>query len=246
MARSVGYVGFVGILTGVRPGLSLSLNGRRCYSTSKSIRRIVKYYGYYLAVLFRLRPSIASRLQKYILPKEGRTLPTLAELIWEFPSITTTTCYITACDGDRTTILEKDVSTARVRSDINLITVTNHDQACERDSTDATPNPTVPLASLSRSAPRGPFNESIDRKKCLENRWRITSTLRRNGGCEKDCITMEDLKKWMVMYPTANGITNFAATMDPKEGEIVWCRRWIVPFVEPEDSKSDRMSFLSE
>ncbi|KAE9986365.1 hypothetical protein EG328_005868 [Venturia inaequalis] len=221
VARSIGYVGLVGILTGVRPGLSLSLNSRNRFKQSGSIRRNFKYYGSQLAILFRLRPSIASRLREYILPKEGKLLPTLAELNSEFPSITTTSCYVVACDGDITTVFEKDVSTAHIISDTAFIIVTNHDQSCESGNVDVKPSAIVPAERVSQIA-----NTSINRKQVLENRWRRNSL-----SCKEDCATIEDLQAWMVMYPTANNETQFAAIMDPKEGEIAWCRRWTEPLV---------------
>lgn len=242
VARSVGYVGFVGILTGVRPDFSLSLNFRGCHNNSDSIWANVKYYGNHLSVLMGFRPSIASRLREYIIPREGKILPTLEEFASRLPSTTTTACYITACDGDVTTILEKDLNTAQIRSACNFVTVTNHDQACERD---------ISLTSGSTNSSQSNdtddiLDESIDRKSCLENRWRTTSTLRRKGSRKEDCVTIEDLQKWMGMYPTVNECTHFAAIMDPKEGDVVWCRRWMEPFVGPENAKFDRGALLSD
>lgn len=242
VAKSVGYVALVGIFTGVKPGLSLSLNSRCCYKRSRSTRRNVKYFVNHLAVVFRLRPPIASRLRKYMLPKEGRALPTLAELTSEFPSITTTTCYLIACDGDKTTVFEKDVNKAQIRSSTDFIAVTNHDQACESDNTKAGAIATVTSQPVSRIANSGHLAETIDRKKCLEDWWRLNSILHCDESCEDDCITMEDLQTLMETHPTANDHTHFAAMMDPKEGEIVWCRRWIDLLEE----LSDRGSLLGE
>ncbi|QDS76125.1 hypothetical protein FKW77_006855 [Venturia effusa] len=226
VARSIGHVGLVGILTGVRPGLSLSPNARECRCGPLARMGNVKYHGNRLAVLLGLRPSIASRLRKYLLPKEGRILPTLAEITSTFPAVTTTACYMIACDGDKTTVFEKDVNTATIRSDTTMITVTNHDQACECTDADglSIDNPSL--------VHRGSHENSFWRKRCLEQSWKSLLPQRSSVRPEPCCINFEDVERLMVTHPTANSWTQFAAIMDPRDGKIAWCRRWLQPPVK--------------
>jgi hypothetical protein len=207
--------------------LSLSLNFRGHHNNSNFRWSNLKYYGNHLVVLLGFRPSIASRLREYLLPKSGKTLSNLAEITTKLPSTTTTACYIIACDGDTTTIFEKDLATAQVRSHTEFITATNHDSSCESDTT----HPYHP-SNLAYQDPTGMSDliaDSIDRKECVKNRW--TNAVKKGYWAmgEPVCVTVEDVQKWMVSYPTVNECTHYAVIMDPKEGEIVWCRRWKKP-----------------
>jgi hypothetical protein len=207
--------------------LSLSLNFRGHHNNSESRWANFKYYGNHLAVLLGFRPSIASRLRGYLLPKSGKKLPDIAEIITKLPSTTTTACYIITCDGDTTTIFEKDLATAQVHSDTEFITATNHDSSCESDNT----HPYHP-SNLAYQDPTGMGDliaDSIDRKECVEKRW--TDAVKKGYWAmgEPVCVTVEDVQKWMVSYPTVNECTHYAVIMDPKEGVVVWCRRWKKP-----------------
>lgn len=68
VASSINYAGFVGVLTGVRKGLSLSLNFRGVHNGSNELLANVKYYGYLAMVVLGLRPSISSTLRSYLIP----------------------------------------------------------------------------------------------------------------------------------------------------------------------------------
>lgn len=69
VASSVTYAGFVGVLTGVRQGLSVSLNFRPSHNDSDKLWSNMKY-GWHLAmVLLGWRPSISTVLRSYLLPE---------------------------------------------------------------------------------------------------------------------------------------------------------------------------------
>jgi hypothetical protein len=75
VARTLGYVGFVGVLTGVRKGLSVSLNFRPHHNaTSVSIANL-KYYWNTLLVLLGRRPSISTVLRDFLLPRPASQTP---------------------------------------------------------------------------------------------------------------------------------------------------------------------------
>jgi hypothetical protein len=166
MARSINYVGFVGTLTGVRKGLSVSLNFRPYHNDNGSKRANMKFYSHLLAVLLGWRPSICAHLRDIIIPsdqelrrrkremKKGKAPSSsemreeymyshhsLADIAKHFPSTPTTAAYLTFCDGSQTLILEKDRITAKPLLSSSFITVTNHDTSYE------------PSSSLSSNAP---------------------------------------------------------------------------------------------
>lgn len=67
LASSVTYVGFVSVLTGVRQGLSMSLNFRPNHN--KVIRfSNLQFFFHHLSVLLGFRPSISSLLRQLLLP----------------------------------------------------------------------------------------------------------------------------------------------------------------------------------
>ncbi|XP_014550856.1 hypothetical protein COCVIDRAFT_31506 [Bipolaris victoriae FI3] len=73
IARTVGYVGFVGVLTGVRKGLSVSLNFRPYHNTSGLSLENARYYGNTLLVLLGRRPSITTVIRDFLLPRPIET-----------------------------------------------------------------------------------------------------------------------------------------------------------------------------
>lgn len=62
VASSITYAGFVGVLTGVRKDLSISLNFRGVHDDSHSFVANARYYGHLGMVLLGFRPSISSIL----------------------------------------------------------------------------------------------------------------------------------------------------------------------------------------
>ncbi|KAK3361514.1 hypothetical protein B0T24DRAFT_660371 [Lasiosphaeria ovina] len=77
VATTVGYFGYVGALTGVRRGLSLSLNFRPTHDRS-TWRKRAAYRWHQAMVLLGRRPSISSTLRHYLLsPAAPGTEPLL-------------------------------------------------------------------------------------------------------------------------------------------------------------------------
>ncbi|KAF2096129.1 hypothetical protein NA57DRAFT_14112, partial [Rhizodiscina lignyota] len=251
LARSITYVGFVGVLTGVRPalgaqeGLSLSLNFRPRHNDSDSRLANLRYYGNHVLVLLGLRPSISSRLRGFILPPAMRrslessghkdeALPDLAKLTKDLPSATTTAAYIIASNGAVTTVFEKDRATALIRSSSSFVIATNHDLMFEPSPESQPPissphtQETAVLTDL-----QDLLDESIDRKQCMEARWK--KAVRRfgkkhPGTTDEDVfVGIEDVVRWVRRWPVTNECTHFACVMDPVEGEILWVRRWMEP-----------------
>ncbi|KAK2748507.1 hypothetical protein FQN57_000640 [Myotisia sp. PD_48] len=145
IARSITYVGFVGVLTGVRKGLSVSLNFRPTHSVDPVLAHF-RFYGSHLLVLLGIRRSIASVLRQYLLRPDHREKPSkwigrllsrkrkrvvkadcLDDIIESFPKIPTTSAYLIFCDGNSAVLFEKDHRSAVKQQSSAFIVATNSD-----------------------------------------------------------------------------------------------------------------------
>lgn len=241
-ATSITYAGFVGVLTGVRQGLSLSLNFRPTHDDSHVAGANIKYRCHQLLVLLGWRPSIASVLRNTLLATNERngwlkSLRNRGQLTYEdvkltMPWLTTTACYLTFSNGTETTIIEKDRVTGRVRSSTEFVIATNHDLRTEdRSSAD---DDTSQFASA-----LGDFideSESEERSRCMRDNYNGLREAQSDkaqlaagpaGEVESAAVpTKEDIVQLVQLYPTTNECTHFACVMDPREGAVVWCGRW--------------------
>ncbi|KAL1627101.1 hypothetical protein SLS54_002640 [Diplodia seriata] len=231
VARSVTYAGYVGVLTGVRRGLSVSLNFRPYHNDDVSRSANVKFYSNLVLMLLGFRPSISSRLRDLVIPhagKRGKKGPRKKEL-WDlktikerFPSLPTTAAYLIFSDGDETTVLEKDRVTATVRSSNSFITITNCDVDTPGGPEKAAKQPKAKLHLLGEL-----IEEAEDRRVRMETLWNKAKRRSRKVPDAEFCISQEDVVEWVQKYPTTNETTHYAVVMDPKTGEVVWARRWL-------------------
>ncbi|KAM5437505.1 hypothetical protein McanMca71_000882 [Microsporum canis] len=193
LATSVTYVGFVGVLTGVRKGLSISLNFRPNHSSS-SILANYRFYGSHLLVLLGMRRSISSLLRKYLLSADlepaqhhswlGRILTLertrrssqtpLDQIAENLPQIPTTAAYLIMCDGTSAIVFEKDHRSAKIQRSSSFIVATNSDSA------NLSPNSeVVDCGKIHRVASTS--NETLDmddviflsseRRACMQKAW---------------------------------------------------------------------------
>jgi len=167
VARAVTYAGYIGILTGVRPGLSISLNFRENISPGTPSWQL---YLQQLLVLLGVRQSISSILRQLLLgsttssssssqkgqqqQQPDKRLPSLQDIIQTFPKSTSAPCYITLCDGQKAVYIEKDIHTAKVYTSDTFISCTNHDEEMEK----------VPIETMKDEETREDVQESIERK----------------------------------------------------------------------------------
>jgi hypothetical protein len=146
VASSITYVGFVGVLTGVRKDLSMSLNFRGIHNDMDKFVSNFQYYGHHLMVLMGLRPSISSVLRTWLLrPANGGSSVTAEAPKFQSygdivdvascrtGSVTTSACYLCFSSGEETTVIEKDRVTAISSSSSSFIVVTNADSAVKAD-----------------------------------------------------------------------------------------------------------------
>ena len=132
VGTSVGYVGFVGILTAVKKDLSMSLNFRPNRNSTSFLSNLA-FYFHLLLVLVGFRPSISSNLRHHFFSAQDVSLSDLASTISTIPS---TAAYITLSNGESTIVMEKDRHSALIRESSDFISVTNHDLAFEAQEID--------------------------------------------------------------------------------------------------------------
>lgn len=247
-ASSVTYAGFVGVLTGVRKGLSLSLNFRRTRLNKDDWLSNLKFSWHKISVLLGRRPSIASLLRGYLLDRTSDGVYDYALLtsILKSPHCCSTACYLTLCNGKEVTVFEKDRISAVTRSSELFENVTNHD-AGEHNTSDETSLSTVAnLTGLEMLV-----DESAERQQCSRDNYTAllsshnqrTATHQEHGPLPRteaqhkiaaQLLSQMDIIDMVQRYPCTNEGTHYATVMDPTAGEIVWCRRWKEPIAGPE------------
>jgi hypothetical protein len=154
VASTVGYFGCVGVLTGVRKGLSMSVNFRP-YHHCSTLRKRIAFRRHQVAVLLGLRPSVSSVLRTYLLsdaaieenkekkdrrersgmcgtdlqPKkdsqDGTAISYMRRVLDELNTSSSTAAYMVFCTPDRVYSLEKDNRSAFIRSSHSLLTTYN-------------------------------------------------------------------------------------------------------------------------
>ncbi|KAH8902118.1 hypothetical protein BR93DRAFT_948236 [Coniochaeta sp. PMI_546] len=222
VASTVGYFGYVGVLTGVRKGLSMSLNFRPRHDDS-SLRKRIDFRRHQLMVLLGLRPSISSVLRRYLLnqpeecpPHKSRGQDELEDVthaedegkerrkanfdiktvITELSTSPSTSAYLIFCTPQSVFSIEKDNRTAFVRTSDSFLTTYNHDASDEGD-----PNALIYAArQLSASQPKATTGMedivefSTDRKRALDKIYRRCVKRRRQKlGRPGDAVGMNDV-----------------------------------------------------
>ena len=177
VAEAISYVGYVGLLTGVRKSLSLSLNFRPLHNADSWFAN-VRFYFHHALVLFGFRPSISALLRDTLLSKNSGPNASLLESTMTYlPSTATTAAYLIFCDGERTITMEKDYHTAVIRSSPDFIVATNHDVAQETGCDEHRPDhPGSTQAGnltgiLNEISAHGIVAESSSRKRCVTGLW---------------------------------------------------------------------------
>ncbi|EXJ60666.1 hypothetical protein A1O7_04819 [Cladophialophora yegresii CBS 114405] len=243
LARSVTYVGFIGVLTGVREDLSVSLNFRPLHNATRR-RDHMRFYLHHLLVLLGYRQSIAGILREYIIPEDPKNehAKRLEDIMEEVIPRPTTAAYLTFCDGVSTVVLEKDYGTAVMRYSDTFIGVTNNDQD-DDDPRLRKDNAILEQISVKDSGFKigmeALVEESRDRLDAIAIRWRghVRKAKRQAKKDGKDASTVErnltvttdEVIEWLSAYPTTNEQTHFATIMDPMSGQVVWTRVYPPP-----------------
>ncbi|KAH9479829.1 N-acylethanolamine-hydrolyzing acid amidase [Psilocybe cubensis] len=218
VARAVTYAGYIGVLTGVRKGLSMSLNYRdRTQSQSSTISNRI----HQLFILLGKRPSISARLRQILLSPGPP--PTLADLSYKFKHTTASPCYLTFCTPYSALVIEKDLNSALTHTSDTFLAVTNHDVAFESTNdqdAEALKRPSRIVRGSSGSMSL--LNESIERKDTMYSLWRDRKQPSRPTKVQRALVN--DVKTWLRTYPIRNECTHFCCIMDPSAegGGLVW------------------------
>ena len=233
-ASSVTYVGYVGVLTGVKKGLSMSLNFRPNHDASTRLANF-RFYFHHLLVLFGFQPSISSMLRQILLPsgarikQQGASGQTLDSIQTFLPALPTTAAYLIFCDGDRTVTMEKDHHTAVVKSAEDFIAITNHDEAEELEPEKMKNERSKSNKALEVTGMTELAQESISRKLCTTRQWERSRSTSSRAGSKAMPRGLEKVTKLLKTYPITNEETHYAVVMDPKAGNVVWERRYLEP-----------------
>lgn len=251
IARTINYVGFVGVLTAVKPGLSISLNFRPYHNNDSSRWANMRYRAHQFLVLTGFRPPITEHLRDLVLPRshkagDKRRAPaipakSLVDIAKDFPSIPTSAAYLIFCDGTQTLVLEKDLRTATPLLSSSFITSTNHDTSYEADKSAQESHIAHAKTKQFGIGMEDLVAESMDRKGCMVAKWekRCRMLGKRRMGEGGEYVGLDLLKKWILEYPVTNEETHFATIMDPENGNFAWVRAFEDGDVKADDSWED-------
>jgi hypothetical protein len=227
VASSLTYAGFVGVLTGVRRDLSMSLNFRHGRQDSGKLWNDMLYWWNLTLVLLGWRPSIASILRDFLLsgdkstwssrPSRTFTSPwTYEDIVAQLQqerTFASTACYLCFCSGKETAVIEKDRVSASVRTSDEFIVVTNSDHHADATCRQPIHKP------IHDDVLQEIVEEAVNRRRCAERNWQVMRA-------EQEAMNVQDVIGLVQRYPTTNETTHFACVMDPDTGRIVWCRSW--------------------
>ncbi|KAH8894294.1 hypothetical protein GQ53DRAFT_92446 [Thozetella sp. PMI_491] len=245
VATSVTYFGYVGVLTGVRPGLSMSLNFRPHHDRSSWWKR-VGFRWHQVMVVLGFRQSISSAIRHILLDpwpaeplggKEGNrelepaeAAAALAEgrmrrILSKLSCSQSTAAYMIFCMPQRVYVVEKDNRAASVRDSSTFLTAYNHDASDEADPSQLAATIKQLRASNDPSGLDSFVASSLDRKEHLEAIWaRRSKACQRKFHSETDTITMDDVMRMVKDREIRNDETHYAVVMDPEGGKILWRR----------------------
>ncbi|MCJ1308287.1 hypothetical protein MMC25_001940 [Agyrium rufum] len=249
IASSVTYVGYVGILTGVRPGLSLSLNFRPTHKHDTHFATC-RLRWHQLLVLLGLRRSISSYLRDCLIGlgstpgfEETKHLYTLDGIEERFPSITSTAAYLIFSDGQRTVTMEKDLRSAVTCSATDIIVVGNNDAVdepesgrwanainVEKEGIQATGMEVIIETSVGRTqCVRQLFREATKKYRRLSTRSNRSTRSPSFASQQPDSVTEEDVRALLKKYDVLNEETHFATIMDPTNGKFIMLEQYLDP-----------------
>ncbi|KAF5974493.1 hypothetical protein FBULB1_7774 [Fusarium bulbicola] len=244
IATTVGYLGYIGVLTGVRKGMSLSLNFRPHHAKETLRQRLSYRYNQAMVVLGQ-RQSISSSLREILLGDS--TLPNkqsdeadetdeinpdlqnqyVQQVLTKLSTSSSTAAYLILCQPDRVFIIEKDNHSASIRESDTFLTAYNHDVKDE----DNPAHLQQAAAELAEGEdPTGMADLvafSLERKQDLDELWRkCVRACRIRYKLRNDVVAREDVVKFLQNDMIRNEETHYAVIMDPKEGEVMWRRAY--------------------
>ena len=219
VATSVTYFGYVGVLTGVRKGLSISLNFRPLHDTSTWWKGF-RFTAHQLLVLFGWRQSISSILRDCLFLKASEA-ENVSKLIEKIKRKKSTAAYLIFCTGQETFSLEKDYDDAEVQSNKEFVVTMNHDVANESHP-EQLDNATSDDGTLTATGMLPLVAYSVQRKRYAVKLWQDG---KRQNPAGQSYITMTEMMAWLKDEEINNTQTHYMCLMDPTKGELLWIER---------------------
>ncbi|KAI5460406.1 hypothetical protein BGZ63DRAFT_247059 [Mariannaea sp. PMI_226] len=241
VATTVGYLGYVGVLTGVRRGLSMSLNFRP-YHSRKGFKQRFSFRWHQVMVVLGFRQSVSSVLRDVLLgtglqqrsgrrkEKDGEANPhelDVSAVISDQATSSSTAAYIIFCTPDRVFIVEKDHRTALVRESDTFLTAYNHD-AIDEENPKSQPEASGECTQTETAIGMSEIIKfSLDRKSHLDEMWQ-----RRVAACQhlyetqSQAVTFPDVLLFVKHKKISNDETHYAVIMDPVDGKVIWRRAY--------------------
>jgi hypothetical protein len=217
VARSITYAGYIGVLTGVREGLSMSLNYRALSGQSW-----FTWGMHWVAIFLGLRPTISSLLRSILLSPGAA--PQVEELAGTVSRWISAPCYLVFCGPQGILLLlEKDYKSSVVQEGSEFLVVANHDLEMEGWEE-------AEFAALAKKERDTGMEDLVCdsrmRKELVMKAW---ERRRRSG------VRLKDVIAWLSTEEVTNESTHYSCVMDPAVGEgggLVWCRWWREPAME--------------
>ncbi|KAH6886293.1 beta subunit of N-acylethanolamine-hydrolyzing acid amidase-domain-containing protein [Thelonectria olida] len=251
VATTVGYLGYVGVLTGVRKGLSMSLNFRP-YHSRDSLKQRLSFRWHQAMVILGRRQSISSVLREILLretsaQKDGEekesdktTKDTESEnrnhevdiygVIATRTTSSSSAAYLIFCTPDRVYIIEQDHRSAITRQSDTILAAYNHDGSDEVD-----PQPLQQVVAEAEQAKAEDSTAedatgmteivkfSLSRKAAVDKLWRKrVRKCRRRFKTREEAVMFDDVVDFLKDEDINNDETHYAVIMDPKEGTVIW------------------------
>ncbi|KAK2671407.1 Acid ceramidase, N-terminal [Fusarium oxysporum f. sp. vasinfectum] len=244
IATTIGYLGYIGVLTGVRQGLSLSLNFRP-YHAAETLRQRLSYRYNQAMVVLGHRQSISSSLRQILLDNStiperqsdeahetGNVSPDLQnqhiqQVLTKLSTSNSTAAYLILCQQDRVFVIEKDHRSASIRESDTFLTAYNHDVKDE-DNPAHLQQAAAELAEGDDATGMADLVAySLERKHDLDELWRKRArACKRRYKLRNDVVTGADVIKFLQNDMIRNEETHYAVIMDPKEGKVTWRRAY--------------------
>jgi hypothetical protein len=246
-ATSITYFGYVGVLTGVRKGLSMSLNFRPRHDQS-TWRKRFSFRLHQAMIVLGFRQSISSVLRCILLDPGSSTneknkedagdqasdnqqegnVPEVSAILSNLSTSQSTSAYLIFCTPERVYVVEKDNRSASIRSSGSFLAAYNHDVSDEFDESElATTAEQIGATMNNTTGMRDLAAYSLERANHLNSLWlsRIKSC-RRQFKREGQELTMGDVERFVRDREISNEETHYTVIMDPQSGRVIWRRSY--------------------
>jgi hypothetical protein len=198
VASAITHLGHVAFATGVRPGLSLSVN------TNDSS---IKWTGIwsFLAILDWALYDPWPIVTRDLLLRE--TLPSLKDALHELDRGKPNTVYVALSNGEESCAIEQRTAgeSAILRSDQGILILGNH----HSDHSDELPSMPIRMREAAEA----------DRGRLKHLSEAIHHSMIRNHG---QGVALEDMRAWITTSPVKHAGTTLSCIMDPIEGRFIW------------------------